>query len=180
MTYEFAVIETPLGPAHAAARDGKLCALQLAATPPRPSSLLARLDLPRAQRAFDRAGIRAALAAYFRGDLGAVDDVEVDPDGTSFQRRVWAALRAIPAGETTTYGALARSLGMPNAARAVGAANGANPIWIVLPCHRVIGSDGELTGYAGGLDAKRWLLEHERSFRAQRLDRIEAGCAARG
>jgi methylated-DNA-[protein]-cysteine S-methyltransferase len=161
MTYDFAVIETPLGPAHALARDGKLCALQLAATPPRSSSLLARLDLTRNRPAFDRAGIRAALAAYFRGDLAAVDDIEVDPEGTPFQRRVWAALRTIPAGETTSYGALARSLGMPNASRAVGAANGANPLPIVVPCHRVIGKDGSLTGFGGGLGTKRALLELE-------------------
>jgi methylated-DNA-[protein]-cysteine S-methyltransferase len=103
-----------------------------------------------------------ALDAYFRGEVHAVDAIDVDPDGTSFQRRVWAALRTIPVGETTSYGAIARALGMPTASRAVGAANGANPIWIVVPCHRVIGASGALTGYAGGLDVKRRLLAHER------------------
>jgi len=163
MTYDFAVIDTPLGPAHALAHDGKLCALQLATMRFRSSSLLSRMEQLDVRRITDPAGVATALAGYFRGDLAALDAIEVDPTGTSFQRRVWAALRAIPHGETTSYGALARQLGMPTASRAVGAANGANPIWIVVPCHRVIGSSGALTGYAGGLDVKRWLLEHERA-----------------
>jgi len=180
MSYEFAMIETPLGPAHALAQGGKLRALQLAATTPRASSPLSRIARLGAQPALDPAGIVTALAAYFRGDLDALATVDVDPVGTPFQRRVWMALRAIPSGKTTTYGELARALGVPAASRAVGAANGANPIWIVLPCHRVIGASGDLTGYAGGLDEKRWLLAHEQSFRAQRLDRIQASGAARG
>ncbi len=85
------------------------------------------------------------------------------PEGTPFQKQVWKALADVPFGETTTYGALAARLGKPpGASRAVGAANGANPLAIVVPCHRVIGADGSLTGYAGGLERKRWLLEHER------------------
>jgi methylated-DNA-[protein]-cysteine S-methyltransferase len=167
MTYEFAVIDTPLGPAHALARDGRLCALALATKPPRASSPLARLNALDVRRVSDPAGAATALAAYFRGDLDALDAIAVDPIGTDFQRRVWAALRTIPHGETTSYGVLARRLGMPTASRAVGAANGANPIWIVVPCHRVIGASGALTGYAGGLDVKRWLLEHERAAYAR-------------
>src|SRR5207302_785708 len=88
-------------------------------------------------------------------------DLPLAPRGTAFQRRVWDALRAIPYGTTTSYGELARRLGDPSATRAVGAANGKNPIPIIVPCHRVVGSRGELTGFGGGLDRKRWLLEHE-------------------
>ena len=102
-----------------------------------------------------------ALADYFAGDIGAIDRIEVATAGTPFQRAVWAALRTIRAGTTASYGALARRLGRPRAVRAVGAANGANPISIVVPCHRVIGADASLTGYGGGLERKRWLLTHE-------------------
>jgi methylated-DNA-[protein]-cysteine S-methyltransferase len=102
-----------------------------------------------------------ALDAYFDGDLLALDSLELAPRGTNFQKRVWEELRKIPAGTTTTYGHIARAIGSPHAARAVGAANGANPIAIVVPCHRVVGADGTLTGYAFGIDKKRWLLEHE-------------------
>jgi methylated-DNA-[protein]-cysteine S-methyltransferase len=161
MTYELATVDTPLGPAHALARDGRLCALGLVARAPRPSSPLAHLSRLAPRPVCNPAGVATALAAYFDGDLAALDAVEVDPDGTPFQRRVWTALRAIPAGTTTTYGELARELGVPTASRAVGAANGANPVWIVIPCHRVIGASGDLTGYAGGLDVKRRLLAHE-------------------
>lgn len=105
--------------------------------------------------------IAAALDAYFAGELTALDRVPVATRGSDFQRAVWAALRMIPAGTTTGYGALAAALGKPGAARAVGLANGANPIGIVVPCHRVIGADGTLTGYAGGVGRKEWLLRHE-------------------
>lgn len=103
-----------------------------------------------------------ALEAYFAGDLRALDKLEVATGGTEFQRSVWHALRTIPAGSTLSYGQLASSLGRPSASRAVGLANGKNPVAIVVPCHRVIGADGSLTGYAGGTERKRWLLEHER------------------
>jgi methylated-DNA-[protein]-cysteine S-methyltransferase len=169
MTYEYAEIDTPLGPAHALARDGRLCALHLATAPPRPSSLLAHRDRLPVRAADDPAGVATALGAYFRGDLDAVGRLDVDPDGTPFQRRVWTALRAIPPGETASYGAIARAIGMPNAFRAGGAANGANPIWLVVPCHRVIGASGALTGYACGLEVKRRLLAHERAWRAATL-----------
>jgi methylated-DNA-[protein]-cysteine S-methyltransferase len=105
--------------------------------------------------------VLTALRRYFDGELDALDDIAVDPAGTAFQLRVWSALRAVRPGTTTSYSALARDIGMPNAVRAVGAANGANPIPIVIPCHRVIGADGRLVGYGGGLDRKRWLLAHE-------------------
>jgi len=106
-------------------------------------------------------GAAAALQRYFAGDLGALDKVEVDTHGTAFQESVWRALRRIPAGTTWSYARLAREIGRPSATRAVAAANGANPVSIVIPCHRVIGSDGSLTGYGGGLPRKRWLLAHE-------------------
>ncbi len=96
--------------------------------------------------------IRQALDDYFAGDLTALDDVPVETTGASFQREVWAALRSIPPGTTLSYGALAQKLGRPKAVRAVGLANGANPIAIVVPCHRVIGADASLTGYGGGVD----------------------------
>lgn len=104
---------------------------------------------------------RRALEAYFDGELGALDGVVVQTGGTDFQRAVWAGLRAIPVGRTLSYGALAASLGRPKAVRAVGLANGANPVSIIIPCHRVIGADASLTGYGGGLERKRWLLAHE-------------------
>src|SRR5207248_3198943 len=105
--------------------------------------------------------IAGALRAYFGGDLHAIDGLEVDPSGTAFQRKVWAALRTIPAGQTWSYARLAREVGKPTATRAVGAANGANPVAIVIPCHRVIASDGTLGGYGGGLPLKKYLLELE-------------------
>jgi methylated-DNA-[protein]-cysteine S-methyltransferase len=108
------------------------------------------------------AGARA-LAAYFDGDISAVADLPTKTHGTEFQHKVWQALRTIPAGLSTSYGALAALIGRPGASRAVGLANGANPIAIVVPCHRVIGADASLTGYGGGLERKRWLLAHERA-----------------
>ena len=101
------------------------------------------------------------LDEYFAGHLAVLDEIPVELNGTSFQQRVWNALRAIRAGTTSSYGSLARTIGAPSAVRAVGAANGANPVALIVPCHRVIGSNGSLTGYGGGLDRKRWLLQHE-------------------
>jgi methylated-DNA-[protein]-cysteine S-methyltransferase len=105
--------------------------------------------------------MRAALAAYFKGDLDALRSIKWRVAGTPFQRKVWNALPAIPAGTTMSYGALAAKLDSPNAMRAVGHANGSNPISVVLPCHRLIGANGSLVKYGGGLERKRWLLEHE-------------------
>ena len=118
-------------------------------------------------RAPDPGGLTTALLAYFAGDLTAIDDLPVALDGTDFQRTVWRALREIPCGETWSYLDLARRIGNPAAVRAVGLANGANPIGVVIPCHRVIGSNGTLTGYGGGLERKRWLLAHERRAPSQ-------------
>jgi methylated-DNA-[protein]-cysteine S-methyltransferase len=175
MTWELFVIDTPLGPAQGLVRDAALVAFQLESMRPRTSSPLSRLHTLDVRRARGAGPIGSALAAYFAGDLDALDTVPVEPEGTPFQRRVWAALRTIPAGETRGYGELARQIGHPTASRAVGAANGANPIWVVIPCHRVIGASGALTGYAGGLDAKRWLLAHERGVRVLPFTRAAAG-----
>ncbi len=105
--------------------------------------------------------VRDALARYFAGELTALEDIPVRTGGTPFQREVWRALRSIPAGETRSYGALAAEVGRPTAVRAVGLANGSNPTGVIVPCHRVIGADGTLTGYGGGVERKRWLLQHE-------------------
>ena len=106
-------------------------------------------------------GIRRAISDYFLGDLCAIDSMPVTTGGTSLQREVWAALRTIQAGTTLGYGALARLFGRPKSVRTVGLANAVNPVAIVVPCHRVIGTDGSLTGYGGGISRKRWLLVHE-------------------
>jgi methylated-DNA-[protein]-cysteine S-methyltransferase len=104
---------------------------------------------------------RQAMKAYFNGALGAIDSLPVKTGGTEFQRALWATLRTIRTGSTTTYGSLAIQLGQPKATRAIGTANGANPIGIIVPCHRVIGANAALTGYGGGIERKRWLLRHE-------------------
>lgn len=101
------------------------------------------------------------VSRYLDGDLRAIDDLGVDLGGTDFQERVWAALRSIPVGETWSYADLADAIGQPTATRAVGTANGANPVSVVVPCHRVVRADGALGGYGGGLDRKAWLLAHE-------------------
>jgi methylated-DNA-[protein]-cysteine S-methyltransferase len=106
---------------------------------------------------------RRSLEAYFDGDINAVTNVPTATNGTDFQQLVWDELRRIPVGQTISYGGLAAAIGRPRAVRAVGLANGANPIAIFVPCHRVIGADNSLTGYGGGLDRKRWLLKHERA-----------------
>jgi len=157
MSIVFQTYTAPLGPLLLAARGDTLVVVDLAADEASMQASLRRRfpDEPTARGQISGAVTRA-LDAYFAGDLRAVDT-----GGTEFHRQVWAALRTIPAGQTTSYGALARALGRPTASRAVGMANGANPVAIVVPCHRVIGSDGSLTGYAGGLPMKRWLLEHE-------------------
>jgi methylated-DNA-[protein]-cysteine S-methyltransferase len=109
----------------------------------------------------DPHGVCSALARYFAGEITVIDSLTCDGQGTDFQRQVWRALRDIPAGQTESYLGLATRIGKPAAVRAVGAANGANPIALVVPCHRVIGADGSLTGYGGGLPRKKWLLAHE-------------------
>ena len=116
---------------------------------------------PQLTRSAAPAATRRARQRYFAGKLQAIDEIPVQTGGTPFQSNVWRALRKIPAGTTLSYGRLAQRLKCPLAIRAVGFANGSNPISIVIPCHRLIGADGSLTGYGGGLERKRWLLEHE-------------------
>ena len=113
--------------------------------------------------------VRDALDGYFAGDIAAIDGVPATTVGTEFQRQVWAGLRTIGAGQTLSYGELAARIGRTGASRAVGAANGANPVALIVPCHRVIGANGGLTGFGGGLDRKQWLLDHERRHTGQRL-----------
>ncbi len=105
--------------------------------------------------------LSSRLADYFAGDGRAFDGVVTDAGGTPFQQRVWAELRKLQFGQRITYGELAKRIGSPKAVRAVGAANGANPVALIVPCHRVIGANGRLVGYASGVDRKRWLLAHE-------------------
>lgn len=119
---------------------------------------------PNAKRQEGRGPLRGAFDAYFAGQLQAFDDMAWIGDGTAFQRQVWQALCTIPVGETLSYAGLAKRIGRPSAMRAVGLANGSNPVALVVPCHRVIGSGGALTGYGGGLHRKRWLLQHEGAY----------------
>jgi methylated-DNA-[protein]-cysteine S-methyltransferase len=162
--------------------DGaRLCALDYSGYEHRMMRLLrARYGAIRLRPTRNPAGLSGRVRAYLAGTLRAIDDVAVDTGGTPFQRRVWSALRKIPAGQTLTYGGLAGRLGIPAASRAVGHAVSLNPVAIVVPCHRVIGADGTLTGYAGGLDRKRWLLTHEGAGPTLSRDRAEPARVTRG
>jgi methylated-DNA-[protein]-cysteine S-methyltransferase len=155
-------LASPIGPLTLVADGGQLTGLYMDAQRHRPADqVLGRPGDP-AQEPFASAAVQ--LNAYFAGELTAFD-LPLAPAGTDFQRRVWAALQTIPYGRTWSYGQLAREVGSVTASRAVGLANGKNPIALVIPCHRVIGSDGSLTGYGGGLDRKRFLLNLETSAR---------------
>ncbi len=159
---------SPIGSLTLASDGRALVALEFADPPALVARLRARFGDAAVREASDPQGFTARARAYFAGDLRALADVPVDGGGTPFQARVWAALREIPPGETTTYSAIAARIGRPTACRAVGLANGRNPIAVAVPCHRVIGADGSLTGYGGGMERKRWLLEHESAWRASR------------
>jgi len=166
MTIDIARFASPLGTIITAVHDGRVCALEFEARWPRRRRALERRFGPLALRtSADPAGAVSALREYFAGRLDALEGIAVDPGGTPFQRRVWDALRGIAPGATVSYADLARRIGAPAAVRAVGAANGANPVCLAIPCHRVIGADGSLTGYAAGVQRKRWLLAHERAGR---------------
>jgi methylated-DNA-[protein]-cysteine S-methyltransferase len=159
---ETSSLQTPIGRLHVYAGAGRLCARAFEGGAPGALLGLQRRFGPlRTSQSPDPAGAISRLTAYFAGDLGALDAIEVETGGTAFQQRVWQALRRIPAGATLSYSALAAAIGSPSAVRAVGAANGRNPIPVVIPCHRVLAADGTLWGYGGGLERKRWLLEHE-------------------
>jgi O-6-methylguanine DNA methyltransferase len=151
------VVDSPCGPLTMVARDGALAGLYMVAQRHRPP-----LETfgPRADDLPVFALTSAQLDAYFAGERTTFD-LDLSMKGTPFQQRVWQALRDIPYGETVSYGELADILGRPTASRAVGLANGKNPVGIIVPCHRVVGADGSMTGYGGGVDRKRWLLAHE-------------------
>jgi methylated-DNA-[protein]-cysteine S-methyltransferase len=153
---------SPIGPIECLFDETALVALEFERIAPRTLTLLTRnLGLLRIERGDDRLGLADALDRYFGGEFHALDRLPVRRIGTPFQQKVWAALRKIQAGRITSYARLAQKLRVPEAQRAVGAANGANPISLVVPCHRVIGSDGTLVNYGGGIERKRWLLKHE-------------------
>jgi methylated-DNA-[protein]-cysteine S-methyltransferase len=156
--------ESPIGCILFASNAEGICALDYAGYESRMEGLLTRRfgDF-KFRRGSDPCQLKRRLQSYFGGELHAFDDAAVSMGGTEFQARVWKALRQIPAGHTQTYGELAARLGRAQAARAVGHANALNPVAIIVPCHRVIGASSALTGYAGGLARKEWLLRHEKS-----------------
>ncbi len=155
-------IATELGDFTIALRGGAVSAAEFTGDKGRLESALTRrfggVQLVTGGASSDAA---SAVRRYFEGDLRALENITVDLAGTDFQMRVWRALRAIPVGETRSYGGIAASIGAARACRAVGMANNRNPVSLIVPCHRVIGADGSLTGYAGGLPVKEWLLRHE-------------------
>jgi methylated-DNA-[protein]-cysteine S-methyltransferase len=166
MQIAVAQLASPIGPLQVCATDAGLCALSFGDEPWRDAVIARRFGELTLVRGEDPHGACSALAAYFRGEIDALDALPVDLGGTPFQRDVWAALRRVRAGRTSTYGQLAAEVGRPSAVRAVGAANGQNPVALVVPCHRIIATGGKLQGYGGGLERKRWLLVHERALLA--------------
>ncbi len=154
-------IDSPVGLLTIAERAGHVCLLHFGADGPAVDAMFERWypGEPRTRQPIP--GVAAVMARYFTGEIGVLDTIPVELNGTPFQKNVWQALRRIPGGSTISYAELAKRIGEPSAVRAVGTANGANPVAVIVPCHRVIGSDGRLTGYGGGLDRKQWLLEHE-------------------
>jgi methylated-DNA-[protein]-cysteine S-methyltransferase len=169
MRIRAAELDTPIGVIEVALREDALCAVKFEGGRRSLQEVVAHrfgevevCSLPAQHEVLRR------LRDYFAGEVGALDSIQVDTAGTALQRAVWRQLRRIPAGETASYRDVAVAIGAPTAVRAVGAANGANPVGIVVPCHRVVRSTGHLGGYGGGLDRKRWLLEHERRHGASK------------
>ena len=170
-----ATLSTPLGDMLALSSDDGLCALEFTGPRKRLPKLERRLVrwfpphdiVDKESRTIART--REWLRAYFAGTSADLDGLPLDMRGAAFEQRVWKALVRIPPGQTTSYGAIAKQLDSPGASRAVGLANGANPIAIIVPCHRVVGSTGALTGYGGGLHRKTWLIDHERRWRRDSL-----------
>jgi methylated-DNA-[protein]-cysteine S-methyltransferase len=158
-TLSCTTIESPIGPLSIVASDDALVEIRFGEAAPDGAVPAGPAEHPVIGATVTQ------LGEYFAGDRTEFD-LPLDPTGTAFQLEAWTELRGIPFGETITYGEQARRLGDPNRSRAVGAANGRNPIPIVVPCHRVVGSNGHLTGFAGGLDTKAWLLDHELRVRA--------------
>lgn len=168
-------LETPIGGALLAVdEDGYLRALDWEDYGERQTRLLARFAAGASSRPGTApAAIRQAIDAYFDGEFKALEAIPWRTGGTYFQLKCWEALRAIPAGSTSSYGAQAINIGRPAAMRAVGLANGCNPVGVVVPCHRVIGANGSITGYGGGLWRKRWLLRHEGATFRDDVDALE-------
>jgi methylated-DNA-[protein]-cysteine S-methyltransferase len=155
-------ILTPIGDMVLVARDGVLLLLEFDDAKDRVArEMRGRFGDLELQTATNPFGFSAIMQDYFSGNITAIDNLPTDGSGTAFEKQVWAELRKIPCGTTKSYGEIARQLGDINLSRAVGTANGRNPIAIVVPCHRVIGADGSMTGYGGGLKRKEWLLRHE-------------------
>jgi methylated-DNA-[protein]-cysteine S-methyltransferase len=158
----FGSVDSPIGPILVACRGSVACAIEFAPYQDRMlTELWVRFPDFRRVETRDPGGVCSRLCAYLQGRFDALDDIVVDAGGTLFQRKVWAELRRIRAGDVVTYSGLAQRLGIPSAVRAVGYANSLNPVNIVVPCHRIVGANGSLTGYSGGLERKAWLLEHE-------------------
>jgi methylated-DNA-[protein]-cysteine S-methyltransferase len=158
-------LDSPVGRLRLIAADGRLCGLSF---PGRWTGLHRFLERRfggiTVESAPDAGEISECLRAYFDGDLARLEAVPLDPGGSPFQQRVWTALRDIAPGRTRSYSDLARAIGEPTAFRAVATANAQNPVAVVIPCHRVIHADGSLSGYGGGVERKRWLLQHERAL----------------
>ena len=154
-------LESPVGTLTLAERAGRVCMLHFGDDRPAIDTVFDRWYPGEPRKRQPLTTLKARLERYFAGEPTAIDAIPVELNGTAFQKTVWQALRRIPCGTTISYAELAKRIGDPAAVRAVGTANGANPVAVIVPCHRVIGSNGKLTGYGGGLDRKQWLLEHE-------------------
>ncbi len=155
-------VDSPIGTVLIVTDGDQLCSLDFVDYEERMMTLLQRRYGPvQLTMTTDPCGFSSQVRSYFSGDYHCLNTIPVSTGGTPFQQQVWLALRTIPPGKTMTYGELAAKLGKPTAYRAVGGTNALNPVAIVLPCHRVVGANASLTGYAGGLKRKQWLLEHE-------------------
>ena len=164
MKLQSATLETPIGQVRLVVRDEQLVLLDFADNEARIHKLLEKRFSSHTLEPAALPEFSSAVEAYFAGELSLIHTLPVDSGGTAFQQGVWSALTQIPIGATWSYLELARFIGNPAAVRAVGMTNGLNPISLALPCHRVIGANGSLIGYAGGLQRKKWLLEHELKF----------------
>jgi methylated-DNA-[protein]-cysteine S-methyltransferase len=166
MLLNYDEFESPIGHILFASDGDSICMLDFDGYEERMTTLLRRrFGACEFKKESDPQNLKTRLKAYFGGDLHSLDDVPVRGGGSEFQEQVWRSLREIPAGETWSYGQLARRVNRPQAARAVGHANSQNPIAIIVPCHRVIGASSKLVGYGGGLHRKEWLLRHEGALR---------------
>lgn len=154
-------IDSPIGPLTAAERAGRVCLLHFGEDGPAIDRMFDTWYPGEARARQPLGEVSGVFRRYFAGELAALDGVPVELNGTEFQKQVWLALRRIPSGATISYAELARRIGKASAVRAAGSANGANPVAVIVPCHRVIGSNGSLTGYGGGIERKQWLLAHE-------------------